>query len=122
MSTLAYLRGRRIWFVPGVVVWGASSGTELSFVTVNIAEGQRQIYHTTASIGGSQQQISFNALVDHRGNNLPLTINSPKVIPLAKSDANVFIVGREFASGFVISRDSTATTPVTTDLLIMELD
>jgi len=122
MNTLAYLRGRRIWLVPGFVVWGASSGTDLSFVTVNVIEGQQRISHTTASIGGAQQQVSFNTLVDHRGNQLPMTINSPKVIPLANSDARVFIVSREFTSGFVIARDNTATTPVTTDLLIMELD
>lgn len=122
MNTLAYLRGRRIWFVPGFVVWGASSSAELSFVTVNVVEGQQQIHYSETSLGGSRQTVSFANLVDHRGNNLPSTLNSPRIIPLPKGEERVFIIGSEFSDGFSISRDSAATTPVTTDLLIIELD
>ncbi len=122
MNTLAYLRGRRIWFIPGFVVWGSSASAELSFVTVNVVEGQQQISYTETSIGGSRQTVSFDALVDHRGNNLPAAIKSPEVIPLSKGDERVFVIGIEFSSGFSISRDSFGTTPVATDLLIVELD
>ncbi len=122
MSTLEYLRGNRTWFIPGFVVWGASSSAELSFVTVNVVEGQKQINYLEASVGGTHQTVSFDSLVDHRGNKLPQTISAAKVIPLPKDEGQVFIVGREFSSGFSISRDSSGTTPITTDLVIIELD
>jgi hypothetical protein len=122
MNTLEYLRGNRTWYIPGFVVWGASSGAELSFVTVSVVEGQKQINYLKTSVGGTNQTVSFDSLVDHRGNNLPQTISTAKVIPLPKGEGQVFVVGREFGSGFSISRDSSSTTPITTDLVIIELD
>ncbi len=122
MNTLAYLRGHRIWFIPGFIVWGSSSGAEISFITVNTVASQKQLSYTETSIGGTRQTVSFDALIDHRGNNLPTNLKSPKVIPLSKGDERIFVVGREFNSGFSISRDSSGTTSVATDLLIVELD
>jgi hypothetical protein len=122
MSTLAYLRGNRTWFIPGFVVWGVSSDAELSFVTVTVVEGQQQINYLETSVGGSRQTVSFDSLVDHRGNKLPATINTAKVIPLPKAEGQVFIVGREFSSGFSISRDNSDTSPIATDLVIIEMD
>ncbi len=120
-SSLNYLRGRRIWFVPEYVVWGVPASAEIPLVTVETVNGTQRIFYSAAQVGGSDQSVLYTELTDHRGNSLPANIKEPKALPMSKSAENIFIVGREYETGFKIARDSASAGPVTVDLLIMEL-
>lgn len=121
MNSLTYLRGRRIWLAPDFVVWGASSSRTVSLATVESINGQLRISYSPITVGGAEQTVLFADLIDHRGNSLPSTITEAKVVVMPKSAGNVFIVGREFGTGFKIAREGTGSSSTVVDLIIMEL-
>lgn len=121
LSGIERITARRIWFVPDLTVWGLPSLGEHEFLALELVAGVKSVYYGSATISQNEQAVSFDQLVDHRGNHLPATINSATVIPRSKSGTAVFVVGRESASGFKIARDPDSDSPVTADLLIVEL-
>jgi hypothetical protein len=112
--TLDYLRGRRIWLVPNFVVWGDwSLYSFLLFYT--------EIIFYKSILGGLDQSVNFSSLYDFKGNQLPITINSPKVIVLPKNEIHCLVVGAETNTGFRIARVSESAQTGLVDLMIVEM-
>lgn len=112
---------RRIWFVPGLSVWGTPNDGEIDYLAVEEADSTINMFYGQIAIGAALQTVSFSELTDHRGNQLPSTLDSPRVLPRSKSGSAVFIVGEESGSNFNIARDTSAPGPVLADLLVIEM-
>ena len=121
ISGLERVTTRRAWFVQDFAVWGLPSLGQRDFLALEEVGSTRSVYYGSASIGESEQDVLFSQLVDHRGNGLPSSLKSPRVIPRAKGSEAVFVVGKELPDRFKIARDPGADSPVTVDLLIVEM-
>jgi len=110
-----------MWFVPDFVVWGVPSLGEHDYLAIEKVGSTRSILYGAATVSQNEQEVSFDQLVDHRGNSLPHSINAARVVPRSKNSEAVFIVGQESANGFKIARDPASDSPITADLLIVEL-
>ncbi|MFH1300832.1 MAG: hypothetical protein ABIK07_07195 [Planctomycetota bacterium] len=121
LTGLERVKSHRIWFVPDVVIWGLPSMGEMHFLTVEKIDGVSSVLYGSAAIAPVQQEISFDQLIDHRGNQLPASIDTPRVMVRARAKPAVFIVGQESNESFRIARDEDAPGPVTADLMILEM-
>jgi hypothetical protein len=121
MDTMSYLRGRRLWVVADILVWGTANAAEFHFLGVENIAGQTRVNYGSVLLGGGTQELLFADLVDFRGNHLPAAINQPKVFVRARSANQAFVMGEESASGFRIARDGAAPGPVRVDLFIYEM-
>ncbi len=121
MSALERVTARRVWFVPGVMVYGAADSVGLGMLIAETIGSQRGVYYQTMEVGADRQHIRFDSLVDHRGNRLPSTIRAPRVIPRSRSEYAVFVTATESDESFVIARESHSPGPVVADLLVVEL-
>ncbi len=124
MLMLAGLEGkyaRRMWFVPGFNVWGLPGLGEIEYVVQEQVGATSAAYYAQTDIGDCAQSVRFGDLSDHRGNRLPESIASARVIPRQKDGNTVFVLGEETARTFKIARDADTTAPVSTDLLIIEM-
>jgi len=118
---LERVKSHRVWFIPGFVIWGLAGCSEIELLVCERVNADRTVLFGKIDIGDTAQSVSFADLTDHRSNNLPLSISSPRVIVRPRSAGNVFIVGDESDEGFKIARDSAGTGPVMVDLLIIEM-
>lgn len=118
---LAEVAARRMWFVPDFAVWGLPNMGELEFVTLEQVGATKTILYGSCGIGDSSQDVSFSDLVDFRGNELPATIDYPRVFLRSHSSDDVFIVGSESATMFKVAREANSSGPVSVDLLIVEM-
>ncbi len=118
---LEKVTARRAWFVPGFVVWGLPVWDEIDFLVSEKVGTQETVLYATGDIGGNAQQVSFGDLTDHRGNRLPGTIASPRVIVRQRGHDTAFIMAEESPVDFKIARDPESTGPVMVDLLIVEM-
>ncbi len=121
MDTLSYLRGRRLWVVPEVLIWGKSDNAQFHFITVANIDGQPRASYCHILMGGETQEIFYSDLVDFRGNNLPASISHPKIIIQPRSSDTAFLVGAESNAGFRIARSNAASGAVKVDLFIYEM-
>jgi len=121
MQALTYLRGRRVWFIREYTVWGLADDTDLLYLGLENVDSTGRLMFGITPIGGEVQNISFGDLVDFRGNHLPSSIHSPRVIPRSRSAHSAYLVGDESDTGFRIARDPEASGPIVTDLLVFEL-
>ncbi len=112
---------RRAWFVPGFVVWGLPVWEEIEFLTIEKVASDKTVLYGSQDIGGTAQEVTFSDLTDHRGNQLPSIIASPRVIIRGRGRDSAFIVSEESEMKFKIARDPEAAGPVTADLLVVEL-
>jgi hypothetical protein len=122
MSTLAYLRGHRLWLVRDFVVWGSLSAHEFSFLVTEIDQPGKRIMFLTIPLGGDLQKVNFSDLQDFRGSSLPASLSNPKVIPLPKTSMGAVVVGSEDSGSFSIARTSTSEANAICDLLILEVN
>lgn len=122
MAGLEKILAKRAWFVPEFTVWGLPGFGEKEFLIIEQIGSTKTVLFGLFDIGGVEQDVSFDQLTDHRGNPLPAAIASPLVLTRAKGPASPFVIGRENSTGFKIARPSDTTSPVQTDLLVMELD
>jgi len=122
ISGLERVLSHRQWFVPDVVIWGQPSLDDVDCLFLEQVGSDKSVLFGSLSVGGGSQVISFADLVDHRGNNLPDSINSPRVFIRPHSPETTFIVGTESNSSFKIARDPDSNGQVTADLFIIELD
>jgi hypothetical protein len=76
----------------------------------------RSIFYGRAAIGEGRQEVLYSQLTDHRGNVLPVDLESPRVFVRSKGSTAAFVVGSEAADRFQIARDEAADGPVTVDL------
>ena len=112
---------KRTWFVPDFSVWGVPSLGEHEYLALEQIDSTWSVLYGTASIGQSDQEVSFNQLTDHRGNALPNNLESPRVLVRPRNSSAVFVVGQEASDRFKIAHDSDIDGPVTVDLWIVEL-
>jgi len=120
-STLAYLRGRRLWVVENLVVWGSLSAYSGNFLVTDDVGGDKRLLFWQVSLGGDLQQTSFVDLTDINGNTLPAIISRPKIVVLPKNGVNVAVVGREANTTFTIAKTVETSTSGLVDLLIFEV-
>jgi len=120
-STLAYLRGRRLWVVENLVVWGSLSAYSGNFLVTDDIGGDKRLLFWQVSLGGDLQQTSFVDLTDINGNTLPAIISRPKIVVLPKNGVNVAVVGREANTTFTIAKTVETSTSGLVDLLIFEV-
>ena len=121
MAGLEMILAKRSWLVPEFTVWGLPGFGERDFLIVEQLGSTKTVLFGSFDIGGVEQEVSFDQLIDHRGNTLPATIASPLVLTRAKGPASPFVIGRENSAGFKIARPSDTTAPLQTDLLVVEL-
>ncbi len=121
MAGLEQITARRAWFVPDFMVWGIPGLGDLDYLAVEQIGSESSIYFGKADIEGGPQEVAFNQLVDHRGNTLPAVIKAPRIFPRPRGPESVYIVGAESGSTFQIARDGSASGPILTDLLIVEM-
>jgi hypothetical protein len=120
-STLAYLRGRRLWVVENLAVWGSLVAYTGSFLATEETSGDKRLLFWQANLGGDLQQIGFKDLNDVNGNPLPETISRPKVIVLPKNSVDVVVVGKESNSSFIVAKTEAASSNGLVDLMIFEV-
>lgn len=121
IAGLEKVKSRRVWFVPNFVVWGLPVWAEIEFLAVEKVASDKAVFYGSLDIGDTSQQAAFSDLTDHRGNQLPSTISSPRVFVRLRSQEVVFVVGEESDTTFKIARDPDASGPVTVDLLVVEM-
>lgn len=121
MPGIEKILAKRSWFVPEFTVWGLPGYGITDFLVVERFNQLTSVFFDSRDLGGAEQDVAFNQLVDHRGNSLPDTISQPMVLTRAKGDQTPFIVSRETGSGFKIARPPAATVPIQTDLFVVEL-
>jgi hypothetical protein len=121
-STLAYLRGRRLWVVENLAVWGSISAYAANFLATEETGSDKRLLFWQVNLGGDMQQIDFGDLTDINGNNLPHSISRPKVVVLPKNGVDVVVVGRESSSSFIIAKSEVTSTSGLVDLLIFEVE
>jgi hypothetical protein len=120
MQSLSYLKGRRLWVVRDVVIWGLPSDAEFHYLGVENVDSSGRLMFGYSSVGNSAQDIRFNDLIDHKGNRLPSTIMAPRVLIRPRSPYNAYLVGEESGSGFRVARDPSAPGPVNVDFFVYE--
>jgi hypothetical protein len=121
ISGLERITARRIWFVPDFMVWGLPNVGQIECVASEAVAGNTNVMFGMVDIGDGPQEVLFSQLVDHRGNNLPATIDAPRVIPRARSGEAVFVVETESPTGFRIARAAGGVSSVPVDLLVVEM-
>ena len=119
--TLDYLRGRRTWAVPNFVVWGDWSLASFFLLYTEMGDTSKRVMLAKNNLGGLDQTVNFSDLYDFRGNQLPQTIVSPKVMVMPKNEVNCFVVGTEIDTGFRIAKFSGAEKTGLVDLIIVEM-
>ena len=119
--TLDYLRGRRTWVVPNFAVWGDWSLASFLLLYTEMGETSKRVMLARNNLGGLDQSVTFETLYDFRGNQLPQTINNPKVMVMPKNEVNCFVVGTETETGFRIARFSGSEKTGLADLMIVEM-
>lgn len=111
----------RIWFVPGLEVWGLPGLGEVEYLVVEQTGSTKTILYGHAGVGDGSQAVSFDDLTDHRGNHLPENISSPRVLVRSHDENAAFIVGIEKNNSFKIARDPESENNVTVDLMVIEM-
>lgn len=119
--TLTYLLARKMWLVPGVVVWGDLANFETEFIITENAGAAKRILHSRCLLGGSAQTVAFADLTDHRGNKLPQTILNASVVAIPRGNVGVILQGNVAPDSFRLARVTPSTQAVTADLLIIEM-
>lgn len=120
-TALQNVNSRRVWFVPSLKVWGLPHAGEFEYLAMETVDSIQTVYYGATDIGDSSQQVSFADLVDHRGNNLPASIDSPRVIVRQRSEDPAFVVGEESDSSFKIARSASVVADVNVDLVVIEM-
>jgi len=121
LTGLERVLARRIWFVPQFNVWGLPALDERDYLALDVIDSVASIYYGVAPVGQSEQQVLYSQLTDHRGNALPSSLQSPRVLVRDKGTAKAFVVGQESADRFKIARDPEVAGPIAVDLLVVEL-
>jgi hypothetical protein len=119
--TLSYLLGKKMWWVPGVNVWGSMAAFEPQFVITETDGSTKRIVHTTVALGGSVQQLEYGDLADVKGNKLPELLTNPRVLPIAKGSVPVVVQGSEGEKSFMLAKAIQTTQVASVDLLIIEM-
>ncbi len=121
IAGLEKVKSRRVWFVPNFIVWGLPVWEEVEFLAVEKVDSNKAVLYGSSDIADTAQQVAFSDLTDYRGNQLPSTTSSPRVLIRPRSQEAAFVVGEESDATFKIARDPEVSGPVTVDLLVVEM-
>ena len=121
IAGLERVKSRRMWFVPDVAIWGLAVWEQLEFIALEEIQSETGILFGAANLGDDAQQLLYAELADHRGNALPASIDAPLVMIRSRGEHRAYVVGRESGSGVKVARAADAPTPVTSDLLVIEM-
>ena len=121
MTGYALANTKRSWYIPNLNVYGTVGWGEFEYIIGEDVNSTISVLFNSISIGDNAQQILFQNLVDHKGNNLPEQLANPKVLVKQKSDMSAYVVGDESNVGFKIVRSDLATNPVPVDLYVIEM-
>ena len=120
-ETYVHLTGHRSWWVPDFVVWGDAPAESLEFLAGEIEGSARRVMFFRCAVGGTEQDVLYAELTDHRANALPATIDHPLVVIIPKSSTGVALIGEPSSSAFKIARTQTTTENALVDLWIVEM-
>ena len=121
ISGLEQVAAHRIWFVPNFIVWGVPGLDDIELLVVEHTSSGDAVGFSSITVEGASQDVLYADLTDHRGNQLPASVSSPRVIPRTHEAKQAFVVGAESAASFRIARDPDAPGPLTADLLVVEM-
>lgn len=121
-STLAYVQGRRTWFVENLAVWGVDSDAEFLLAVSEGTGSDTQVGFLSASLGGQRQAVSFASLTDSRGNQLPDHIKKPSVVIIPRDRRGAFLKAILGETGFVVAKSEADGPSSAVDLLIVETE
>lgn len=101
-------------------VFGEYSAVTPVLVWSEMGTGSHRIIFAREILGGFEQSVNFSQLYDFKGNQLPPTISSPKVIILQKNEVQCLIVGQESQTGFKIAKLAQTQQNGIVDVVIVE--
>jgi hypothetical protein len=119
-STLAYVQGRRTWFVENLTVWGTDSDAEFLLAIAETAGSDTRVGLLRVSLGGQRQAVGFSSLTDSRGNGLPDHIKKPSIVIIPRGPRGAFLKTILGETGFVIAKTEAEGPSAAVDLLIVE--
>jgi hypothetical protein len=119
--TLDYLKSNRKWLIRDYCVWGDDDAFEADMLMTELAASTLRVVFMHQYSGGNGQVVNFADLLDHRGNQLPSTINNAEVIIIPKNAVATFVRGLIGPTSFRIARSSQGPAEAIVDLLIMEM-
>ncbi len=120
--TLDYLTGNRKWLIRDYTVWGDAGSLDGDLMLTEYKSGENRVVFMHEYSGGNSQIVDFADLLDHRGNQLPTTINKPLVIIIPKNQIGAFILGAVGPTSFRIARKKEEPSNSLVDLLILEMN
>ena len=106
--------------VNNLSVYGEFSAVAPLLLWTEIGDTSKRIVFAREILGSLEQLVSFSSLYDSKGNQLPSTINSPKVVLLQKNEVACLVVGPETNSSFKIAKLTQSQTAGMADLVIIE--
>lgn len=121
MQTLSYLKSRRLWVVRDILVWGLATDARFFYLAGETVDSTGRLMFGNSDIGGAAQDIQFSDLIDFRGNNLPASIDSPRVLLRPRTAWLAYLIGEESNSGFRLARDPQAPGSISVDMFIYEM-
>ncbi len=121
-STIDYLKSNRKWLVRDYTVWGDNGTFEADMVLTEFNSGNNRVVFNHEFTGAGAQLVNFADLVDHRGNQLPSSINNAEIILISKGPIPSFILGSVGLKSFRVSKDSSQPSDAVVDFLIMEMN
>ena len=101
-------------------VYGEFSAVAPLLLWTEIGDTSKRIIFAREILGGLEQLVNFSSLYDIKGNQLPSTINFPKVLLLQKNEVTCLVVGPETNSNFKIAKLTQSQTAGMADLVIIE--
>jgi hypothetical protein len=119
--TLDYLKSNRKWLVRDLRVWGDDGAIEADMLITETGTAESRIAYLREFSGGVVQIVNFADLYDHRGNQLPSSIENPGIMLISKNRIGSFLMGPSGPSSFRIARDRQESSDAIVDLLIMEM-
>ena len=119
--TLDYLKSNRKWLVRDFRVWGDGGAVESDMIATETDTSNSRVVYLREFAGGIEQRVSFDDLIDHRGNNLPAAISNAEIVLIPKNGIRSYIRGTVGPSSFRIAKERSAPSDASVDLLIMEM-
>lgn len=119
--TLSMLLGRKMWLIPGIVVWGDMAGFEPELIITATDGASKRIMHGKFSIGGNSQTLRFGDLLDQRSNKMPAEITNAVVIPISRGSGGAVVQGYAPSDSFRLAKAVPSDAVSIVDLLVIEL-
>lgn len=119
-TTLTHLNARRSWLIRDLNVYGSIAADTFVALATEIDDLETRVVSTDFILGGTAQLIPFTSLTDHRGNQLPNSIDTPVIIPITKNAIPVAVIGQPTPTSFRLAKTTAAPEDAIVDLWIIE--